>query len=136
MAPARFGAGLMADSGKTWDVPPLGGRFAALARVFADTKLTHREPAFGVDRVQSGNQLLDVREDVVLSLPFCDLVHFAKDDLEPRPKVLLVVPLSGHFATLLRNTVETLLRDHDVYITDWRNARDVPVSDGAFGFDD
>ncbi len=72
-----------------------------------------------------------------LHLPFGDLLHFAKDDVETaQPKMLVVAPLSGHFATLLRGTVEVLLRDHDVYITDWANARDVPASEGAFGFDD
>jgi len=70
-------------------------------------------------------------------LPFGNLVHFAKDDLDtPQPKMLVVAPLSGHFATLLHHTVEVLLRDHDVYITDWRHAREVPVAEGAFGLDD
>src|SRR3546814_7859270 len=78
-----------------------------------------------------------VREEVALDLPFGNLLHFVKDDVEaPQPRVLVVAPMSGHFATLLRNTVQTLLRDHDVYITDWKNARDVPLSAGRFGFDD
>ncbi|MDO7842118.1 polyhydroxyalkanoate depolymerase [Sphingomonas immobilis] len=136
MAPARYGAQVMLDNRWAWEAGPLGSRFAALAHVLAETKLTHKEPPFGIAQVQSGNRLLDVREEVVFSLPFGNLLHFAKDDSEPKPKVLVVVPLSGHFATLLRNTVETLLRDHDVYITDWVNARDVPVSAGSFGFDD
>jgi polyhydroxyalkanoate depolymerase len=72
----------------------------------------------------------------VLSLPFCNLIRFAKDDVAAQPRMLVVAPLSGHFATLLRNTVETLSRDHDVYITDWKNARDIPLSEGRFGFDD
>ncbi len=68
--------------------------------------------------------------------PFGTLLRFAKDAEAKQPQVLVVAPLSGHFATLLRGTVQTLLRDHDVYVTDWHNARDVPLSAGAFGFDD
>jgi polyhydroxyalkanoate depolymerase len=80
---------------------------------------------------------VDVHEEVIRSTPFADLLRFAKPEGGAiQPKILVVAPLSGHFATLLRNTVATLLRDHDVYITDWKNARDVPLSAGAFGFDD
>ncbi len=68
--------------------------------------------------------------------PFGKLLRFAADVDTPRPRILVVAPLSGHFATLLRGTVQTLLRDHDVYITDWANARDVPLSAGRFGIDD
>jgi polyhydroxyalkanoate depolymerase len=84
----------------------------------------------------SGNSEAAVTEEVALSLPFGNLLHFKKDTETPQPKVLVIAPLSGHFATLLRGTVQTLLRDHDVYITDWTNARDVPVSDGLFGVED
>src|ERR1019366_8570144 len=81
--------------------------------------------------------VLRVREEVVLALPFGKLLHFAKDDVAtPQPKMLVVAPLSGHFATLLTDTVATLLRDHDVYITDWANARDVPLREGRFGLED
>ena len=113
-------------------------RYAAAALdVFAGARVTHRRPPFGIDRVTVGNELVEVREEVAASLPFCELLHFAKDDvLTPQPKMLVVAPLSGHFATLLRGTVRTLLSDHDVYVTDWRNARHVPVGEGAFGFDD
>ena len=68
-----------------------------------------------------------MHEKVVASLPFCNLVRFSKESAAPQPKMLLVAPLSGHFATLLRETVRTLVRDHEVYITDWKNARDVPL---------
>ncbi|WCT72284.1 polyhydroxyalkanoate depolymerase [Sphingomonas naphthae] len=111
-------------------------QFAALLDMAANTQVTHKRPPFAIGTVLCGNRELEVTEAVRLSLPFCDLLHFAKDDQVPRPKVLVVAPLSGHFATLLRATVKTLLRDQDVYITDWRNARDVPVGEGAFGFDD
>ncbi|MFD2854583.1 hypothetical protein ACFSZS_07100 [Seohaeicola zhoushanensis] len=86
--------------------------------------------------MQSGNQTCTVTEEVVLDLPFGTLLRFAKDMDAPQPKVLIVAPMSGHFATLLAGTVRTMLADHDVYITDWKNARDVPLSAGTFGVED
>ena len=68
--------------------------------------------------------------------PFGTLLRFRKDTDVVQPRVLVVAPMSGHFATLLRGTVSVLLPDHDVYITDWKNARDIPLSDGTFGFDE
>lgn len=112
-------------------------RFFALAEVFDKATITHQRPAYGIGSVLSGNRDVTVREEVALDLPFCNLLHFAKDDVAtPQPRMLVVAPLSGHYATLLRDTVHTLLSDHDVYITDWKNARDVPLSEGDFGFDD
>ncbi|WP_454797385.1 polyhydroxyalkanoate depolymerase [Novosphingobium lindaniclasticum] len=112
-------------------------RFFALAEVFDKATITHQRPAYGIDSVLSGNRDVTVREEVALDLPFCNLLHFAKDDVAtPQPRMLVVAPLSGHYATLLRDTVHTLLSDHDVYITDWKNARDIPLSEGDFGFDD
>ena len=99
--------------------------------------LTHERPPFRHQpRSTTGNRIASVREEVVTATPFGTLLRFAKDTDAKQPKVLVVAPLSGHFATLLRGTVQTLLRDHDVYITDWHNARDVPLSAGRFGFDD
>ena len=140
LAPARLGAewalslrhtmGPMAD----WAMPR---RMFALMDVFQGAKLTHKRPAYDIRTVQSGNAEVAVREEIALELPFGDLLHFAKDEVEvEQPRVLVVAPMSGHFSTLLRSTVATLLRDHDVYITDWKNARDVPLSAGRFGFDD
>ena len=77
-----------------------------------------------------------VREETVASHPFCNLLHFRKDSARDEPTVLVVAPLSGHFSTLLRGTVETLLTDHNVYLTDWVNARDVPLLYGRFDLDD
>jgi poly(3-hydroxybutyrate) depolymerase len=77
-----------------------------------------------------------VQDEAVLTTPFATLLHFKKDTDRKQPKLLLVAPMSGHFATLLRNTVEVLLQDHDVYITDWHNARDMPLEAGVFGFDE
>jgi polyhydroxyalkanoate depolymerase len=98
--------------------------------------LTHSRPDFGIKTVRIGNRDVPVTEDVVLSLPFGNLLRFKKDIDTPQPKVLVIAPLSGHFATLLAKTCTTLLRDHDVYITDWANARDVPLAAGRFGVDD
>ncbi len=117
-----------------WPVPRY---MLALCESFGLTEVTHTRPSFGISQVQCGNAVVPVREEVVLDLPFGKLLHFAKDDVAaPQPKMLVVAPLSGHFATLLSDTVATLLRDHDVYITDWANARDVPLSDGHFGLED
>lgn len=109
---------------------------SAFLELTARTRLTHTRPPYAIEPVLVGNQLVAVREETALSLPFCDLVRFVKDGVQGQPKMLVVAPLSGHFATLLRKTVQTLLRDHEVYITDWKNARDVPLSAGQFGFDD
>lgn len=141
LAPARFAARSATqfrdrNLGRA-NSHPMARRLFALCEVFEQAAITHRRPAFGVHEVLSGNRMVYVREEVALSLPFGDLLHFAKDEvLEPQPRILVVAPLSGHFATLLRDTVSTLLRDHDVYITDWTNARDVPLSAGTFGLED
>ena len=98
--------------------------------------LTHERPPFMIGSVKVGNSEVPVREEPTLKLPFGTLLNFKKDVAAPQPKVMVVAPLSGHFATLLRNTVARLLNDHDVYITDWHNARDVAASHGTFGYDD
>lgn len=98
--------------------------------------LTHTRPDFGITSVRVGNRDVAVTERVALGRPFGNLLHFAKDIDTPQPKVLVIAPLSGHFATLLAKTCATLLRDHDVYITDWANARDVPLEAGTFGVED
>ena len=79
---------------------------------------------------------MPVHEEEVFATPFGTLLRFAKEGAAPQPRVLLVAPLSGHFATLLRDTVRVLLPEHDVYITDWANARDVGIWHGRFGFDE
>lgn len=115
---------------------PFQPRVAAALELISRFQLTHARPDFAIRSVPVGNREVPVTEEVALDLPFGKLLHFAKDVDTPQPKILVVAPLSGHFATLLRNTVEVLLRDHDVYITDWSNARDVPASAGAFGVED
>ncbi|MDP3898988.1 MAG: polyhydroxyalkanoate depolymerase, partial [Mesorhizobium sp.] len=112
------------------------GRVAAGLELVSRFQLTHSRPDFDIPSVRVGNRDVPVTEEVALDLPFGQLLHFRKDVDTPQPRVLVVAPLSGHFATLLRGTCETLLSDHDVYITDWTNARDVPLSAGDFGVDD
>ena len=122
--------------GMLGEAPIANSLFAAMDMV-ANTRLNADRPPYRIDSVLSGNMDVPVREELIAATPFCDLIHFAKDEgAVVQPKVLLVAPISGHFATLLRNTVQTLLRDHDVYITDWKNARDIPLSAGRFGLDD
>ena len=114
-------------------------KFSASMEVFSRMRLTHTRPAYDITSVKAGEQELPVTEETVLSMPFGTLLRFKKEassDLPYQPPVLLVAPLSGHFATLLRETVRTLLQDHDVYITDWHNARDVSLRHGAFALDD
>src|SRR5207237_5196162 len=98
--------------------------------------LRHRRPAFGIDGVTIQDRRVAVRETAIHRTQFCTLLRLEKDLTAPQPRVLLVAPMSGHFATLLRGTAQTLLADHDVYITDWHNARDVGLEHGSFGFDD
>jgi polyhydroxyalkanoate depolymerase len=109
---------------------------AATLELIARSEITHTRPPFDIDSVLVGNREVPVTEESALDLPFGTLLHFAKDVDTPQPRVLVAAPLSGHFPTLLRGTVKTLLRDHDVYITDWTNARDVPLEAGTFGVDD
>jgi poly(3-hydroxybutyrate) depolymerase len=109
---------------------------ASALELMSDVGTTHRRPSFEIDTVRVGNRLVEVRDQAAFSTPFGTLLHFAKDSTVKQPKILVVAPMSGHFATLLRGTVRVLLQDHDVYITDWHNARDVPLKDGVFDFDD
>jgi polyhydroxyalkanoate depolymerase len=108
----------------------------AAYELIARAGLTHARPAFGIDSVTVGNREVAVTERAALTTPFGTLLHFKKDIEAAQPSVLLVAPLSGHFATLLRGTVRTMLPEHDVYITDWHNVRDVALMHGRFGFDE
>ncbi|MES1264148.1 MAG: polyhydroxyalkanoate depolymerase, partial [Variovorax sp.] len=111
-------------------------RIASLMEVYSRMRLTHTRPAYDIRSVMVDGEEVAVHEEATLVAPFGTLLHFRKDTTAVHPPVLLAAPLSGHFATLLRETVRTLLRDHDVYVTDWHNARDVPLWNGGFGLDD
>jgi poly(3-hydroxybutyrate) depolymerase len=114
----------------------LFGRLAAALELISRSTLTYARPAYGIDKVRVGNRELDIREEVAYATPFGSLLHFRKVEGPKQPRLLLVAPMSGHFATLLRGTVTTLLQDHDVYITDWHNPRDIPPNEGRFGLED
>ena len=116
--------------------PPLMRHVSAGLTLFADTGLTHKRPPFGIASVAFGEQNVAVTEEAADDTPFGTLLHFRKDSTAIQPRVLLVAPMSGHFATLLRGTVEVMLPEHDLYITDWKNARDVPLCEGRFGLDE
>lgn len=114
-------------------------KVAAACDVLSRMRLTHARPPYNIHSVTIGGREVAVVEEEVLKLPFGTLLRFRKvgaDDLPEQPKVLLAAPLSGHFATLLRETAKTLLQDHEVYITDWHNARDVSLAHGGFSLDD
>lgn len=111
-------------------------RVSATLRMLERFTLTHERPEYEIDHVIVAGRAVDVHEEIITATPFGTLLHFKKDMEKKGPPVLVVAPMSGHFSTLLRYTVRTLLQDHDVYITDWHNARDVPLSGGQFGFGD
>ncbi len=115
---------------------PLVRSVAAACEMVARAGISHSRPEFAIVETVVAGRTLPVLEEEVLAHPFCTLRHFEKPGGERQPRVLVVAPLSGHFATLLRGTVETLLPEHDVYITDWINARNVPLFHGRFGLDD
>jgi poly(3-hydroxybutyrate) depolymerase len=140
LSPLRVVAREM-DTALRWHPPQRSvlRTIAAVCEMIARLRLTHHRPAFGIEWLAVGGEQIPIQEQVVLELPFGTLLHFRKDPgaaASVQPRVLLVAPLSGHFATLLRETVRTMLPDHDVYITDWHNARDVSVRHGDFGLDD
>jgi poly(3-hydroxybutyrate) depolymerase len=126
----------------------MGGRWVGVAdnvmlrnltaayELIARAGLTHARPAFGINDVKIGNREVAVREQAALATPFGTLLRFRKDMDTTQPRVLLVAPLSGHFSTLLRSTVRTMLPEHDVYVTDWHNVRDVALTHGRFGLDE
>lgn len=113
-----------------------GPAFSAALEVFAHAAAPRGKPAFGLDHTIIDGKDVAVAEEIVLRKPFGQLKRFVREGRDSDPKLLIVAPMSGHFATLLRGTVERMLPGHDVYITDWRDARAVPLSDGSFDLDD
>jgi len=140
MVPVRRLAGMAARSvGERLDGsarPTMLSNLTAAYELIARAGLTHERPPYGIDSVTIGDRQVAVTEEAADVTPFGTLLHFKKDTTVAQPRVLLVAPLSGHFATLLRTTVRTMLAENDVFITDWHNARDVSVEDGRFGFDE
>jgi poly(3-hydroxybutyrate) depolymerase len=118
---------------------PFGRTVAASAELFERTTRRYGKPSFGLDRTTIDGKTVSVSEKIVWARPFCNLIRFARDlpaGRMPDPKLLIVAPMSGHYATLLRGTVEAMLPHADVHITDWVDARMVPVADGHFDLDD
>lgn len=113
-----------------------GRRMNAALELVDRLTLTHERPDYAISQVICDGRAVRVTEHAALKTAFSTLLHFRKETQSRHQAVLVVAPLSGHFSTLLRNTVQTLLQDHDVYITDWHNARNVPLSHGRFGFAD
>ena len=122
------------DSGRPETLPL--SQAAASLRLWESAGTTHQKPPLGLTRTRVGDRPVAVRGEVVLATPFCALRRFAKDVADPGPRVLVVAPLSGHFATRLRGTLELLLPGYDVHVTDWVDAREIPVAAGPFGLDD
>ena len=118
----------------------VGRHTVAALEVFERTTRRYGKPEFGIRETTVDGERVGVREDIVWQRPFCRLIHFKRDIPKERetndPRILLVAPMSGHFATLLRGTVEAFLPHHEVYITDWTDARDVAMGAGSFDLDD
>jgi poly(3-hydroxybutyrate) depolymerase len=118
----------------------MGRKLAATCEVFEGVTRRYGKPAWDVESTKIHGLPVPVREEIVASTPFCDLLHFDRDEQvcgkRYDPKVLLVAPMSGHYATLLRGTVEAMIQEHNLYITDWRDARDIPLAFGSFDLDD
>jgi poly(3-hydroxybutyrate) depolymerase len=111
-------------------------RMSAYYELVGLAGFTHARPDYGIDSVEIDGEPLDVEERGVWWTPFCQLLRFRKEGGEDDPKVLLVAPMSGHFATLLRGTIRTLLRDHQVFVTDWINPRNIGLEHGEFTLED
>jgi len=111
-------------------------RMAAYYELVALAGFTHQRPDYGIRSVEGRGGPLLVEERLATQTPFCQLVHFKKEGGADDAKILLVAPMSGHFATLLRGTIETLLSDFQVYVTDWINPRDIALAAGGFGLED
>ena len=139
-APVRAGADLVKAAFSDTVLGPAANyvfrSWAAAAEIVSRSHLIHDRPAYDIDQVTVEGAPVAVIEEVALEMPFGNLVHFRKEGVTSQPRVLLAAPMAGHFPTLLRNTAQTLLADHDVYITDWKSGRDVPLTEGRFGTDE
>lgn len=133
---ARTALPMLQDPGFGWSALSSPRTLAAACQVLTLAEMTHHRPPFGIDSVLVNGAAVAVTEEAVLVTPFATLLRFRKAGAPPQPRVLIVAPMSGHFATLLRDTVRTMLADHDVCITDWHNGREMPLAAGRFGLDE
>ena len=132
---ARFGSAWMRALHYGPMTPPYARVLAAAGDILSRARLTHTRPDYDVTSALVDGEAVRVTEEIADDTPFATLLRFRKNIDTPQPKVLLVAPMSGHFATLLRGTVRVMLPDHDLYITDWKNVRDIPPEAGTFDFD-
>jgi poly(3-hydroxybutyrate) depolymerase len=133
---ANFGAGWFQNPANPFAYSSMGPIVAAALDVFAHASAPRGKPEFGFATTRVEGKTVAVREEIVLRKPFGQLKRFVREGVERGPKLLIVAPMSGHYATLLRGTVERMLPRHDVYITDWRDAKLVPTDAGKFDLDD
>lgn len=133
---ANIGAGWMRNPANPFSYSGMGPIVSSALDVFAHASAPRGKPEFGLDSTKIDGKEVAVHEEVVLRKPFGQLKRFRRESVENPPRLLIVAPMSGHYATLLRGTVERMLPGHDVYITDWRDAKLVPLSDGKFDLDD
>ena len=113
----------------------IGRTIGASAEMIERATKRFGRPEFGLHETTINGKTVDVTEEIIVEKPFCRLVNFQRDIKRNDPKVLIAAPMSGHYATLLRGTAQALLPHHDVYITDWEDARQVPLKDGKFNLD-
>lgn len=113
-----------------------GKTVAAAAELVERYTGVYEKPEFNIEYADIGGNKIAIKEQVVVAKPYCNLINFERNGRYDHPKLLIIAPLSGHYSTLLRGTVEHFVGDHDVYITDWINARNVPLNQGGFSFDD
>ncbi|MFC3581540.1 polyhydroxyalkanoate depolymerase [Sphingomonas hylomeconis] len=135
-AMAGFGAGWLNNPANPFSYLGGGTVLASALEVFAHASAPRGKPAFGLEYTTINGAQVPVEEEIVLRKPFGQLKRFKRAGVAGEPKLLIVAPMSGHYATLLRGTVERMLPVADVYITDWRDAKQVPLADGAFDLDD
>ncbi len=133
---ANFSAGLLNNPANPFAYFGGGPVLASALEVFAHASAPRGKPDFGLDFTTIHGKQIEVHEEIVLRMPFGQLKRFVREGVEGGPKLLIVAPMSGHYATLLRGTVERMLPTADVYITDWRDAKLVPMADGRFDLDD
>ena len=133
---ANLGSGWMQNPANPFSYSHMGPIVASALDVFAHASAPRGKPEFGIGSVIVDGRTVPVSEEIVLRKPFGQLKRFRKEGVEGGPKLLMVAPMSGHYATLLRGTVERMVPGHDVYITDWRDAKLVPLDEGGFDLDD
>ena len=133
---ANIGAGWLQNPANPFAYSQMGPIVASALDVFAHASASRGKPEFGLATTIVEGRKVRVREEVALRKPFGQLKHFVREGVEGGPRLLIVAPMSGHYATLLRGTVERMLPGHDVYITDWRDAKLVPTDAGKFDLDD